>query len=237
MKAKERHHLKQNEFAETARAAVGALSAHSRQIVLVLGAAVVLVLAVGGFMMLRQSRANEAGGRLGEAMAIAQATIAPASTLPGSAQAPGTYPSEQARSEAALKAYQAVIAEFPSTPAALTATYESAGELLDLGRPAEAEALFNQVIADGSALYAPMARLGLAQAKLALGQSDEAVKILTDLSGDRDGALPIDGVLMQLAEAYTKAGKSQDARAAYQRIVDEFAESPYAFQARQELAN
>jgi hypothetical protein len=92
----------------------------------------------------------------------------------------------------------------------VTAKYEAAGELLSLGRVAEAETLYNEVVATNSSVYAPMARLALAQAKLVGGKYDEAVKMFTDLSGDRDGAAPVDGVLMQLAHH------------AYKRVHDEF---------------
>jgi hypothetical protein len=236
MKSTERHHLKQNEFALTARRTVDALNDNRKPILLALVAIVVVGGGVLGYLTLRASRVNEAGARLGEAMAIAQSQIAPPSTLPGAQQAPGTYPTETARSEAALKAYQAIIADYPTGSVGVTAKYEAAGELLDLGRAAEAEAYFNDVIASGEELYAPMARLGLAQAKMAAGAHDDAIRLLTDLAADREGALPIDGVLMQLAQAYSKAGKTQDARAAYQRVVDEFTDSVYAFEARQRLA-
>ena len=235
MKAKERHQLKQNEFAETTRRTIDLMKDNQRQITLGIVVAVVVVLGIGGFLMFRQSRANEAGGALGTAMSIAKATISPASTLPGAKQPAGTYPSETARSEAALKAFQDVIANYPGTPAALTAKYESAGELLDLGRPAEAEKLFAEVAAANSELYSSVARLGVAQSKVGTGQYDDAVKLLTDLAANRDGALPVDGVLMQLGEAYVKAGKPKDARAAYQRVVDEFSDSSYAFEARRQL--
>jgi TolA-binding protein len=237
MKAKERHHLKQNEFAATTQRVVGAVKDNARRTVIAVVVAVAVLAAVGGYLVFRNSRANEAGAKLGIAMSISQAQIAPASTLPGAVQPPNTYPTEKARSEAALKAYQDVIASFPSTDAALTAKYESAGELLDLGRAAEAEALFNEVIAANSATYTPMARLGIVQVRLASGKYDDAAKLLTDLSADRDGALPVDGVLMQLAQTYVKAGKADDARAAYKRVVDEFADSTYAGEARQKLAS
>jgi hypothetical protein len=236
MKAKERHQLKQNEFAETARRVVGAAQANRQQILIAVVAAVVVVGGLGGFLMFRNARANEAGAKLGAAMATAQSTISPASTLPGATQPAGTYPTETARSEAALKAFQEVTAAYPGTPAALAATYEAAGELLDLGRPAEAEKLFAEVAASNSPLYSSVARLGVAQAKVNTKQYDEAIKLLTELSANRDGSLPIDGVLIQLAQAYAKAGKSQDARTAYQRVVDEFSDSSYAFEARQQLA-
>lgn len=236
MKAKERHQLKQNEFAESARQAIDSITENRRTLGIAVAAAVIVIGGLAAFYMVRSGRANEAGAKLGAAMAIAQATISPPSTLPGATQPPGTYPSENARSEAALKAFQEVIAAYPGTTAALSAKYESAGELLDLGRPAEAEKLFAEVAATNSELYSAVARLGVAQCKVAQKQYDEAVTLLTELSGNRDGALPIDGVLVQLAEAYEKAGKNQDARAAYQRVVDEFSDSSYAFEARRQLA-
>ena len=52
---------------------------------------------------------------------------------------------------------------------------------------------------------------------------------------DRDGMLPVDGVLMQLARAYEKAGKAAEARTAYKRVVDEFPDSLYVPAARTEL--
>jgi len=43
-------------------------------------------------------------------------------------------------------------------------------------------------------------------------------------------------VLMQLARAYIKAGKMQEARSTFKRVVDEFPDSTYASDARQQLA-
>jgi TolA-binding protein len=237
MKAKERHELKQNEFAATAMRVATALRQNRSRIVTVATAAVLVLVAVGAFVTWRGSRADRAGAALGAAIATAQAPIAPASTLPGAAQAAGTYPTEKARSEAALRAFQEVAAAYPSTVSGLAAEYEAAGELVDLGRLAEAETQYNKVIAANSPLYSPMARLGLAQTKMAAGRYHDAMKLFTDLSGDRDGALPVDGVLMQLAQACEKAGQTADARAAYRRIVDEFSDSVYASAARQELAS
>jgi predicted negative regulator of RcsB-dependent stress response len=236
MKAKERHQLKQNEFAETTLRTIDVLKTNQRQITLSAIAVLLVAGGIGGFLLYRSSQANEAGAKLGTAMAIAQATISPASTLPGAKQPPGTYPSENARSEASIKALQEVIAAYPGTPAALTAKYETAGELLDLGRHAEAEKLFAEVAAANSELYTAVARLGVAQAKVGTGQYDDAVKLLTELAANRDGTLPIDGVLIQLGQVYVKAGKPKDARAAYQRVVDEFGDSSYASEARQQLA-
>lgn len=236
MKAKERHHLKENELARTAQHVMDTVGEHRSHLVTLALIGAVLVAGLSGFLWWRNSQADKAGAMLGVALATAGGAIAPPSTLPGAKQAPGTFASPKDRAEAALKAFQDVAAAYPSSDAAITANYEAAGQLLLLGRPAEAEALYEKVITANSELYAAMARMGLAEAKLAAGKVDEAVKLYTDLSGNRDGALPVDGVLMQLAEAYMKAGKTAEAKASYKRVVDEFAESPYAPDARQRLA-
>jgi len=46
--------------------------------------------------------------------------------------------------------------------------------------------------------------------------------------------VPVDGVLMQLARAYTLAGKTEDAKKTLKRVIDEFPQSPYAAAARRE---
>jgi predicted negative regulator of RcsB-dependent stress response len=237
MKAQERHHLKQNEFVETTARVAATLSAHRERIVVVGSIALALLVIVGGYFWWTKRSADEAGAMLGKAMAIQQAQIAPAPTVPGATQLPGTYPTEQARQTAALQAFQQVSLAFPSSSAGLAAKYHAAALLLDAERLAEAEPAFRDVVASaGRSIYGPMAKLGLASALSGQAKHDEAIKILTDLSGDRDGALPVDAVLMELARACVKGGKIPDAKAAYKRIVDSFPDSTLVAEARQRLA-
>jgi TolA-binding protein len=55
------------------------------------------------------------------------------------------------------------------------------------------------------------------------------------LATQKDGKMPVDAVLMRLGRAYELAGKGNDARQTYQRVVDEFPQSSYAALARKEL--
>ena len=237
MKAEERHHLKQNEFAVTAAKVAGTMSANRDRVVMGAIAVVVVAGLVGGYLYWTKRTNDQASGRLGQAMAIAQAQIVPAPTLPGATQPAGTYPTEQARDEAAVKAFQDVAAAYGSTPAGIAAQYHAATSLMGLGRATEAEQKFRDVTAKGgSSIYASMAKMGLVTALVGQSKYDDAIATLNTLSGDRDGAIPIDGVLMELARTYVKAGKPQDARAAFKRVVDEFPQSSYSADARQQLA-
>ena len=116
MKAKERHHLKQNEFAATTARVVETISANRDRAVIWLIVVAVIVAVGGGYLYWQKRTRDQAGMRFGIAMAILRAPIAPAPTLPGATQAAGTYPTEQARHEAALKAFEDVAREFASTP-------------------------------------------------------------------------------------------------------------------------
>jgi TolA-binding protein len=236
MKAKERRHLKQNEFAETAGRLAQQLREHQNRVIAAVATLVVLAAIVGGFSLWRRNQSDKAGTLLGHAYVVAQSTISPASTLPGAAQPPGTFPSEAARAEATIKAFQEVVTRYPSSNAAVAAAYEIAATQLEQGQYAEAEAGFTKVVDEHREPYSSTARLGLAHALLASGKTDAAIKLLTDLSAERDGPLPVDGVLVQLARANAQAGKTADARAAYKRVVDEFSDSLYAADARQALA-
>jgi len=237
MKASERHHLKQNEFAQTAARVATSVTENRDRLVLYIVIAAVVVAAVGGFAYWRYRVAQQAGMALGDAMAIAQAPIVPAPTLPGATQAAGTYPTEQARADAALQAFQRVASTFPGSQVGMAAEYHAAASLLAMGKAAEAETAFAAVTGNaGSALYAPMAKLGQAEAQIAQGKYDAAIALLNTLVADRDGIVPVDGVLMKLGQASARAGKTNEAKAAYKRVVDEFPQSVFASEARQQLA-
>jgi TolA-binding protein len=238
MKAQERRHLKQNEFASTTLQVVETLKTNRDRVVMGSVIAIVVLAIGGGYWYWHKHTNDEASSLLGIGMSIVQAPIVPPPTLPGATQTAGTYPTDQARQEAALQTFQQVATQYPSTPAGLTARYQMAVALMTLGRLPEAEQAFNAVSENaGSSLYGSMARLGRAEALRYQGKYDDAIKALTDLAAERDSLLPVDGVLMQLAQTCLKAGKTQDARAAFKRVVDEFPESNYVAEARQQLTN
>jgi TolA-binding protein len=235
MKAIERRHLKQNDFAATVKRATDYFQANRDQITVTALIIAVVVLGAGGYYFWKQRTNDHASEMFGLAMAITEAQIAPASTLPGAAQAPGTYPTERARLEAAVIAFQAVATAYPSTDSGTAAKYQAAAALLSLDRLAEAEQGFRDVAASSS-MYGPLAKLGLAGTYAAEKQYDKAIQVYNDLAAQRGGALPVDGILMQLGQTYLRAGRSQDARVAFKRVVDEFPDSLYAAAAKTELA-
>lgn len=236
MKTQERHHLKQNEFVTGVASVTGWYQHNKDKVTLLVAAVLAVVVLTAGYFWWQKRSAEQAGELMGVAMTIYSAPIVPPSSVPGAVQQPGSYPSEKARYEAALKAFQDVANTYGSSPSGIAARYHSAETLFSLGRHSEAHQAYQQVIDKaGNNVYGSMAKLGLAATMLAEGQNDAALKAYEDLAAVRDSIVPVDGVLMQLAKAYEKLGKKAEAKTTYKRVVDEFPESPYVQSARQQM--
>ena len=240
MKSTERHRLKENEFARSMAHAQQVMASRGRDIGLLVTVVIVALALAGGYAWWRQTRNEKASGLLAQGLAVEEApVVAPAAPAPGSplpVQQGGTYPTEQARLDAALPKLQQAADAYPDTDAGITARYHLAGVLAELGRYGEAEQRYKEV-ADkaGNKLYGRTARLGQADALVAQGKYDDAIRIFQELSTDKNSQLPVDGVLMQLGRAYMKAGKKNEAAHAFTRVVEEFPQSLYAADARREM--
>src|SRR5690606_21568924 len=173
MDSKHRHALKQDEFTNTLWNWSDTIAAR-RRLVAGLAVALVAVLVIAaGWLTWRARQANEAGALLGVAMATASSPIVPTSSVAGATQTAGTFPTEQARAEAALEAFNVVIAEAPGTEAARTAAYHAASALMAAGRLDEAERAFAAIAeSEGTSIRGQSARLGQAEALVALGRTD-----------------------------------------------------------------
>jgi TolA-binding protein len=240
MKATHRHRLKENEFARSMAHAQQAMAARGKDIGLLVTVVLVALALAGSYAWWQQRRNDKVTSLLAQALAVEEApVVAPAAPAPGSpmpVQQAGTYPTEQAKLEAALPRLQEAADKYPGTDAGITARYHLAAVLAQLGRYAEAEQRYTEVIDKaGGKVYGHTARLGLADTLVAEGKYDAAIKIYQELSTDKSSQLPIDGVLMQLGRACMKAGKKTEAAHAFTRVVEEFPQSVYAADARRQM--
>jgi TolA-binding protein len=240
MKATERHKLKENELARTVAQARASIEERRRDVGLVLLAIAIALAAVGGYTWWRQSRNAKANTLLASALAVHEApVVAPAEPTPGSpvpVEQPGTFRTLRAKLDAALPKFIETATAYPNTDAGIAARYHAAGILAQLGRYPEAEQRYQEVVEKGGrSIYGRTARLGLAGAQLAQNKFDSAIAIFRDLSTETNPQLPVDGVLMQLGQAYLRAGKAEDAARAFNRVVEEFPDSVYVADARREL--
>ena len=238
MKRTERHHLKENEFAEWLLG-VREWYETNRNVVIYGGLAIIVVAAgVVATVVIRQNTASTASRMLAEAMAVAEAPVMPPTA--GEAgkppvQAPGTYPTDKARLETALPRLLAVADAYPNLEPGVMARYRAAAALVAVGRTAEGIARYGEVVAKSKGIYQAMAKLGIADAQLTAGQYDLALTSLKQMAQQTSDDVPVDGVLMQLARGYLLAGKNDEARKTFRRVAEEFPQSPYAQIARREM--
>ena len=242
MKSIERRKLKENEFAYTVARTREMVEQRKREITMVATVVIAAVILVGGFFLYRSSRNEKADTLLASALAVADAqVVTPPPPAPGSpppVQPPGTFRTEKDRLDAALPLLQQAADAYPSTEAGITARYRLAASLAELGRFAEAEQRFSEVVQKTSQknIYHDTARLGVGEAQLAEGKTDAAITTFRDLASDTNSKLPVDGVLMQLGRAALAAGKKDEATRAFTRVVDEFPQSLYVTDAKERLA-
>jgi len=237
MKRTERHHLKENEFAEWLLGAKNWYEANSKAAGYVGIAAALVLAAVMGTLAFRQMSAGKANSALAEALTAAEAPVlppAPAEAGKPPVQRPGTFPTDRARLEAALPKLLAVAEAYPGSDAGVMARYRAAAALVAIGRTQEGIQRYKEVVEKGRGAYQAMARLGIAEAQMMAGQFEQAIASFKELESLKSDDVPVDGVLMQLARAYRLAGKAEDARKTFKRVVNEFPQSPYAPAARRE---
>ncbi len=239
MKSTERHKLKQNEFARTVAHTRDILQKRSADILKVLVALVLLLVAVAGYAWWQSARESQANALLAAALATYETPVVPPQPpAPGSPPPlpqPGTFQSEQERLDAALPRFLEAAEAHPRTQAGITARFHAAGILAALGRYAEAEEHYRQVVDQaGSGIYGQTGRLGLAETQLAQGNYDGAIAIYSELR-DAGSPLPLDSVLMYLGRAYQRAGRTDEAVQSFTRVTEEFPLSPYAADARRAL--
>lgn len=242
MKSTDRHKLKENELAQTVARTRDIVNSRPQEITFIAIGVLAVAIGVGGFFTWKASRDGKATTLLASALAVAEAPIVtPPPPAPGSAppiQPPGSFRSERERLEAALPPLQRAADAYPNSDAGITARYRLAASLSELGRYAEAEQRYQEVVQKTSAknIYHYTARLGVGEAQLAQAKGDAAVATFRDLAGDTNSGLPVDGILMQLGRAALIAGKKDDATRAFTRVVDEFPQSLYAAEAKEKVA-
>lgn len=241
MKRSERHRLKENELSHAFTEATARLA--ERQQTFGLVGAVVLVAALigGGYWAWHTRTETRAQAMLGDALMVVQSPVeSPAPDASGKvAQVAGTYPTVNARAEAALEKFMQVANQYPSAPAGIAGRYYAAAALSMLGRPSEAVTRYQEVVdrAGPTNFYGRMAQLGVIEAHLDSKQFDQAIAKAEALANASDETLPRDAMLMELGRAYAAGGKKTEAKQTFDKVVKEFPESPFVDEAKSQLAS
>ena len=237
MKRTERHHLKENELDRFARQARETVGTWKRETTVAIAAIVIVGAGVLGYVAWKDRINSRAEAMLAQALAVTEVRVG-APVAPGTPGAGPSFATERARAEAALAKFKVAADAYPDADAGIFARYRQAGVEMELGNATQAAATYQQVVdRAGDRIYGQMARLGLAEAQARSGQYDQAINTFKELAQRKDGPLPVDGILMKLGLAYRDAGKKADAQQTFNRLVEEYPDSPFSMEAKKELEN
>lgn len=223
-----RKELKRNELVESFDKTVDYVSHHRRGAVEALVAVGVVLLLAAGFFLFRGWRERQAGRELSAALEILETPLA---GEPAAAAAPRTFPSAIEREREAMDHLRAASRKGGT----------SAGKAAQviLAARGEKAAMSADVLAKAArgdqAEVAAAAEIDSARLLTAAGKTTEAIDRLKRAIESPKSAAPKDALLFALAETYEKAGSSADARATYQRIVNDYPNSPYRTDARTKI--
>jgi tetratricopeptide (TPR) repeat protein len=224
-----RKDLKRNDLVETVGRTVDYVTSHRRGVGEGVAVAAGIALLVGGFFLVKTYREARAGRELSAGLA---AFDAPLAGEPGAASAPLSFPSAAARDAAAAEHLRKAASYGGTTPA-------RAASVILAARDAKATAAdsFERAARDGRFEIAAAAEIDAARLLASQGKVTEAVERLKRAVESPDASMPKDALLFALAQIYEGSGASSDARSVYQRIVNDYPNSPYRADARQKLPN
>jgi len=243
MKTQQRHHLKENELVHGINVARDFLETRGKQVAMIAGAIVLVLVVVVGVVMFRKSE-GPADVALAEALVALNARVVPPSD-PDAADLPqaatidntGSFATEAAKMAVAIPKLQAVADKYPNDEAGLVARYHLGGALAAVGRNEEAIKAFSDVAsrAPKDSLYGHMAAMGLADTQARAGQLDAAIESWKKLADAKNPDLPADVILLELGRAYAAKGNAEEARKTFTQLLDEHPTSQYLSDARQGL--
>jgi predicted negative regulator of RcsB-dependent stress response len=231
-----RKEIKQDDFRAAVGRSVEYAESHVRTIIYAVGGVLALAaLAVAIYFYLghRRQEANEA---LAAATKIYQAPIAATGAKPNDPDAP-TFATDAARRARAKELLEKVRDDYGMSDAADVASLYQAQIAADEGRLDEARKLWSNFVDEhGDSMLAGEARLNLIDLDRKQGKAEQVVKDLQALLEKSDSPLPQDVILNELGKTFEQLHRTQEAIQSYQRIVDEFPQSPYRQEAQQKVA-
>lgn len=210
-----RKELKRDKFALEVEHTMEYVAEHRKAVIRysVIGAAVLVL--VLGFLAYRRQQQGARQDALTAALEIQQAAIG---------QSPNefirAYPTEQARNEAARKAFADLAANYSGSSEAIISEYYLGTIAAGEGKNAEAEKWLKSVIDSGNANYASLAKLSLADIYKADGKLGEGESLLRSLIDKPTDFVSKEQATLSLAELIASS-KPAEARKLVEPLVKE----------------
>jgi TolA-binding protein len=199
-----------------------------------------LVVLVAAALMVRAwwgGREEKASMLLGQIIETYQAPVTTTlDALPQSAPGARTFPTADAKNQEVVKTADEILTRYGSSRTAAKALYYKGLALSELKKMDEADKALQELLARYPGDFmAPLARYELARLKEAQGNPSEALIQYQALSEDAQGFFPREEGLMGVARCQEALGRTSDALKTYRRVVSDFPDSEYQFEAKKKV--
>jgi predicted negative regulator of RcsB-dependent stress response len=227
-----KHDVREDAFRHGVEASYEYVKGHRRSLVLAVVGVVVVIAAVAGFITWRHRRELAADELLGRAITVYAAPVQATGAKPDDPDSP-SFASEATKDAAAKKLFAQLVDDYSGTGGAAVGQVYLGRIALVQGDTATARKQWESFVDDHPEhMLAGGVRLSLLDLDRRSGKAQQVVeKLRADLEKD-DKPLPEDVLLFELGTTLEQLGRNDEARTAYQRVVDEYADSPWATKAR-----
>ena len=214
-----RHELKQDKFAASAAEAVHEVVEHRSGIIQIAVVVLVVGLLIGGILWYRNSREEQAGNALGQALVTYNAPVVP----PGTPEQGGmmTFHSDQERLIAAKNQFHAISARYGSTGSGLYARYLAAISEEQLGNHAVAEEHLRALSGSRHRELASLAKFALASVYQNEKRTQDAINLLQGLIDKPTDSVPKVNAQLAMADLYRSEHQPEKAKVILDQIVKE----------------
>ncbi len=230
-----RKDIKRDEFTAAVGRSVEYAETHVRTLVYAVGGILLLVALAVAFHYYRASQQDKANQALAAALKVYQAPVTATGAKPADPDEP-SFPTDAARRARAKQLLDKVHQDYGSTDAGDVAGLYLAQIAADEGKLDEARKLWSDYAGGhkGTMLGAE-AQLNLLALDRKQGKGEDVVKDLRSMLEKGESPLPQDMILHELGSTLEQVHRPQEAIQSYQRILDEFPQSPYRSDAQQRI--
>ncbi|HXI03590.1 MAG TPA: tetratricopeptide repeat protein [Candidatus Saccharimonadales bacterium] len=229
-----RHEMKQDELVSWATRVFVWIEENSTTVLAGLGALLVLVIGGVGATAWMHSRSDNAYRLLAQ---VQKAVRTPVATESDPNTHGEVFATSSERSNHIIESADQLLDAYSSGEAANWARYYKAVALLDLGKADDAGNTAKEIIdrADADSMLAALAQMVAAQAAEAKKDLTQAIDHYTAAAESGAAGFPPELGLLNEARCLDELGRTQEAVAAYQKILDDYPNSPLAARAGKKL--
>jgi len=231
-----RKDLKQDEIREKFADAIRSASLHGKEVLYIIGVVIAVGLIAFGWFYYERNQQEESQNLLGIAIEKFQAPVGPASADPTVQKPKYNYKTEEEKYTNALKDFEQIVKKHGNTPAADMARYQAGVCAFYLKDHKKAEEYLIQAgkVSDRNIIYF-QSRIALANLYNLTSRSADAARVLDEAIRKDKNLVPPEYLMFQSAEALAKSGKTKEAINTFQKILDQYKDSPVSYQAQARL--